>query len=108
MTDIRQEVGVAGERLAAAFLARHGLEVVARNVSIDDGEVDILALEAGQRVVVEVRSITGSGEPLDAYGQEKAAQVGRLARLLGADRVDLVALRLGEEAAEIRWVRRAA
>lgn len=105
MSDIRHEVGAAGERLAAAFLTRHGLDVIARNVEIDGGEVDLLAMDAGQRVVVEVRSITGPGEPQDAYGAEKAAQVGRLARLLRAHRVDLVAIRFGDDAAEFRWIR---
>lgn len=104
----RAAVGRAGERLAAAFLERHGLKVVARNVEVDGGEVDIVATDGRRRVVVEVRTITGDGEPLYAYGPVKASKVGRLARILRADRVDLVAVRLGREAAEVRWVRGAA
>lgn len=104
MTDLRRAVGSAGESVAGAFLARRGLKVVARNVEVDGGEIDILALDHGWKVAVEVRAITGPEEPLHAFGADKAGQVGRLARLVGADRVDLVAIRLTEKAAEIRWV----
>lgn len=104
----RAAVGLAGERLAAAFLESHGLRVVARNVEVEGGEVDIVATDGRSRIVVEVRTITGDGEPLDAYGPVKAYKVGRLARILRADRVDLVAVRLSREAAELRWVRGAA
>ncbi len=101
-------IGRTGERLAAAVLARHGLTVVARNVAIGSGELDILAMDGPRRVVVEVRTITGHHDPLDAYDPAKAAQVSRLAARVGADRVDLMAIRLGREAAELRWVRGAA
>lgn len=108
MTDRRLRVGEAGERLAAAVLTGRGMRLVARNVAVAGGELDILALDQGRRLVVEVRTITGPGDPIEAYGPDKAAQVGRLARLIGAERVDLMAIRLGAEAAEIRWVKGAA
>lgn len=108
MTDRRRQVGEAGERLAAAVLARHGIRVVARNVAVAGGELDILAIDHGSRLVIEVRTITGPGDPIEAYGAAKAAQVGRLARLIGAERIDLMAIRLRAEAAEIRWVKGAA
>lgn len=108
MSQRRRRVGALGERLAVATLRRHGLEIIARNVSVDRGELDILARDHGRRVVVEVRTITGSGEPLSAFDPEKAAQVGRLARRVGAHRIDLLAIRLAPDGAEIRWVRRAA
>lgn len=101
-------MGEAGERLAAAVLTRHGVQIVARNVVVGRGEIDILALDHGRRLVVEVRTITGPGDPLEAFGVAKAAQVGRLARIVGADRVDLMAIHLGEAAAEVRWVKGAA
>ncbi len=107
MTD-RRLIGSSGESLAAAILTRHGLRVVGRNVAVGRGEVDILALDGRSRVVVEVRTITGNHEPLEAYDSVKAAQVSRLAARVGADRVDLVAIRLSRRAAELRWVRGAA
>lgn len=108
MIDRRREVGEWGESLAVAFLRRHGLRVVACNVEVAGGEVDIVATEGHQRVVVEVRTITGEGDPLAAFDHAKAARVRRLAAVLGADRVDLVAIRLTAEGVELRWVRAAA
>ena len=105
----RRLTGSAGERVAAAVLERHGVRVLARNVVVAGGEVDLLAVERTCRVVVEVRTVTGSThDPLVAFNTTKAAQVARLAGELAADRVDLVAVRLDPEAAEIRWVRGAA
>lgn len=94
--------------MAAAFLARHGIRIVGRNVDIGRGELDLLALDGGRRVVVEVRSVTGREDPLGAFGYHKAAQVSRLAGRVGAHRVDLVAVHLDDEAAELRWVKGAA
>ena len=108
MTGPRRRLGTTGEDLAAAFLGRHGVDVVDRNVAVGRGEVDIVARHGTQRVVVEVRTITGDHEPLAAFDAAKADQVSHLARRLGADRVDVVAIRLGSDAAEIRWARGAA
>ena len=108
MIDRRRLVGAVGEQLAEASLRRHGLRVVARNVAVGRGEVDILAVDRGQRVVVEVRTTTGEADPLAAFGPVKAAQVARLTRRIRAHRVDLIAIHLGEDAAEIRWVQGAA
>lgn len=104
----REKIGRVGETLAAGFLRRHGLRVVARNVNLPEGEVDILARDGRWQVVVEVRTITGTQDPLEAYGPDKRRRVARLARRLAADRVDLVAIRLTPDAAEFRWVRGAA
>lgn len=94
--------------MAAAFLARHGLLIVGRNVEVDRGELDLLALDRDRRVVVEVRSVTGREDPLGAFGPAKASQVSRLARRVGALRIDLVAVHLDDDAAELRWVKGAA
>ena len=50
------EVGEAGERLAARLLRRSGLRVLGRRVSTSQGEIDLVALEAGQLVCVEVKT----------------------------------------------------
>lgn len=105
MSGRRHRVGEIGERLAAAFLERHGLEVIGRNVAVGGGEVDILAVDGRRRVLVEVRTITGDYDPLEAFDSVKSQRVSSLAREAGADRVDLVAMRLGPEAAEVRWIR---
>ncbi|MCL2872008.1 MAG: YraN family protein [Betaproteobacteria bacterium] len=50
-----QQRGREAEALAADFLARQGLIVVARNVRNRYGEIDIIARDGGALVFVEVR-----------------------------------------------------
>ncbi len=47
--------GAAAEALAAAHLERHGLTILARNVRCRGGEVDLIAIDRGSLVFVEVR-----------------------------------------------------
>lgn len=77
---------------------------MARNVKVGGGEVDIVASIGGRLVVVEVRTITGYTDPLDAFDRRKALQVKRLAAGLKADRVDLMAIRLGRRV-DLHWVK---
>ncbi len=93
-----------GERLARWFLDDHGLRVLAANVRVDRGEIDILALDRGEKVAIEVRTITGEGEPIDAVDPAKRRRVHRLARQAGAKRVDFVGVRLGPDAVVFHWV----
>jgi putative endonuclease len=97
-------VGELGERLTCRFLDDHGLQVVATNVRIGRGEIDILALDRRDRVAVEVRTITGDGEPIDAADPAKRETVRRLARLAGANRVDFVGVRVAPDAVTFHWV----
>ena len=97
-------MGLLGERLTRWFLDDHGLQVVGANVRIARGEIDILAIDQGERVAVEVRTITGEGEPIDAADHSKRNQVHRLARLAGANRVDFVGVRISPEAVTFHWV----
>jgi putative endonuclease len=105
--------GATGEDLAAQFLAVRGLEVIARNWRIADGdlrgELDLIALDHGTRqvVIVEVkaRHSGGFGGPLGAVTPRKQARVRRLAVafLVGADlpywqvRFDVVGVRLDHD-----------
>jgi putative endonuclease len=83
----RPSTGRAAEDLAAAFLEGIGLRIVARNWRRPQGELDIVAADAGICVFVEVRSRTGTdlGHPLEAVGPAKRAQVIRAARLYLAE-----------------------
>lgn len=61
-----------GERIAAAYLNRHGFRVVARNVSRKTGELDIVAEEENVLHFVEVKTIVVDAFPTarsteDAY-----------------------------------------
>ncbi|MGH8916327.1 MAG: YraN family protein [Acidimicrobiia bacterium] len=97
-------MGRYGELVAARFLTDHGLRVVAGNVDVGRGEVDLLAMDGGARVVVEVRTTTTGGDPIDAVGLVKRRRVRSLAGMAGASRVDLVGVGLRAEDVVIHWV----
>jgi Holliday junction resolvase-like predicted endonuclease len=68
---------------------------------VDGGEIDLIAYDHGQRVVVEVRTVTGGIDPIDAIGMAKRRRVRHLA---GAARVDFVGVRLGTDDVLVHWV----
>ena len=59
----RKEIGALGEGLAALYLARHGFEVVARNIARKTGELDIVARKGSVLHVVEVKTLLCRGFP---------------------------------------------
>ncbi len=97
-------MGVAGETLAAWFLTEHGVAVLGRNVKVDGGEVDLLAIDGHSRVVIEVRTRTNAEDPIDAVGHGKRRQVATLGRRIGASRIDLVGIGLGRRHFDVHWV----
>lgn len=78
--------------------------MLAVNVEVPGGEIDILARDGETRVAVEVRTITGGSDPIDAIDEAKRARVLRLARQAGAARVDIVGIRLGQDGCDLHWV----
>ena len=95
-------VGRYGERVAAAYLERSGWQVIDRNWRGRDGELDIVALDAGALVVVEVKTRRGLGygHPAEAVTARKLARLRRLtAQWLaahdahpGSIRIDVIAV----------------
>jgi putative endonuclease len=83
----RPGTGRRAEDLAASFLERSGLRIVARNWRRPEGELDLVADDTGTCVFVEVRSRTGAalGHPLESITLEKQRRVIRSARLYLAD-----------------------
>lgn len=77
-----QELGAAGEELAANFLIGAGYTVLERNWHCDLGELDIVARHEGQIIGVEVktRSSLGFGHPAEAVNQAKLRRLSRLIR----------------------------
>jgi putative endonuclease len=72
----RRWFGSRSERAAARFLRRLGYRVLARNVNLPVGELDIVALDGRTLVFVEVRSTEGEGverpaASVDAVKQRK-------------------------------------
>jgi putative endonuclease len=86
MSEARQRLGRSGEALAAARLARNGMRVIARNVRTSQvrGEIDLVALDGGALVFVEVKAlrahaVAGPERPALAVGRRKQLKLRALA-----------------------------
>ncbi|WP_017605423.1 YraN family protein [Nocardiopsis alkaliphila] len=82
--EYRSELGRRGETLAARYLERVGMWILARNWRAPDGtgEIDIVAREGPVLVVVEVKT-RGSlryGHPVDAITVRKRRRLRTLGR----------------------------
>jgi putative endonuclease len=75
------ERGRRGEDLAAAWYARRGFDLVARNWRCASGEVDLIVRRDGLLVVCEVkaRRTDAFGPPAAAVGRVKQQRLRRLA-----------------------------
>ena len=51
----RKSIGILGEELALAHLLAHGLQLVLRNYRCKLGEIDLVMMDGGTLVLVEVR-----------------------------------------------------
>ncbi len=95
-------LGIYGEELAARHLVTMGMRIVDRNWRTRAGEIDLVALERDELVVVEVktRSDEQFGGPLVAVDHRKLARLRRLANEWAAShelrysgiRIDVVAI----------------
>lgn len=86
MTEARQILGREGERIVARELQRRGWEIVARNARVKGirGEMDVIALDAGTLVVVEVKTgracaRSGPVSMLEMVGPQKQRKLRSLA-----------------------------
>ena len=77
----RQVLGAWGEDLAVAHLEAAGLQVLARGWRCRAGEVDVVARDGDELVVVEVRTRSSAafGTPAESVVGRKAARLRRLA-----------------------------
>ncbi len=97
----RRAVGELGERIAAAFLAVKGYEILEKNVRYARREIDILARDGSTLVAIEVKLRRGTrfGKAAEAVDSRKLGRV-RLAlegivasrRTRLSPRVDVVAI----------------
>lgn len=105
----RRELGERGEAIAIRHLERKGYRILERNWHTARGELDLVAMDGGTVVVVEVKTRSGRtfGLPEDAMTHTKRRRLLRAAwsyleqhGLLDADwRVDLIAVELGRDGA---------
>ena len=114
----RKELGRRGEDAAAAYLERIGMRVEDMNWRIAAGEIDIVAWDGPDLVLVEVKTRRSlkMGTPEEAVSPSKQRRLARLARAWLAShecrprqvRFDVVSLRvLGDDRALLRHHRNA-
>jgi putative endonuclease len=119
MTQARRQLGQRGEDLVAARLVAEGWWIVARNCRVKAirGELDIVAIDHGTLVFVEVKTMRagtrfGPETPAAMVGPRKRAKLRALAGswLRESDvpphsglRCDVVSLRLGPDHSPVEW-----
>jgi putative endonuclease len=102
-TDPRHQRGACAEQLAADYLQAQGLAVLERNLRCRGGELDLVCLDHGVLVVVEVRQrvridFGGASASVDVRKQRKIIRAARFflqrraAWRICAVRFDVVAL----------------
>lgn len=105
----KDEVGRYGEDVAARTLTEQGWEVLARNWRCAQGELDIVAVDSGELVAVEVKTRRGAayGSPQEAVTWRKLHRIrGLIAAWLASQdrrfpgvRVDVMAVTVGRAGA---------
>jgi len=81
--DNRRDVGQKCEEIAARHLRRNGYRVIARNVRLRIGEIDIVARQGRVLVFVEVKAKTQEeyGAPREMVTAAKQRKLSQLAHL---------------------------
>lgn len=107
-----RSLGNFGERVAASHLEAKGYEILERNWSVREGEIDIIAAKPEELIFVEVRSRRGG-----AFGQPEESITGRKAQHVRAaaaaylmehpdapenQRIDVIALELDAKGRVLR------
>ena len=107
------DLGKKGEDLAADHLSAKGFKILARNFRAGKAELDIVALDQGALVVVEVktRNTRYFGEPEEAVTKVKQKLLVRAANAFvkykgfqGEVRFDVVSVIVDEDSTEIRHI----
>lgn len=111
MSKDRMRLGQLGEGLAAEHISKQGMLILGRNWRCRWGEIDIVALDGEQLVIVEVktRRSTRHGPPFESVTPQKMARLGRLGAAWLADRggrvsrirVDVVGVSIRQDGAAV-------
>lgn len=114
MNDAR-ELGRRGERWAADWLTERGMRILDANWRCPRGEIDLVARDGDELVVVEVKTRRGTshGHALEAVTPVKAARLRGLAHAWreahpderGLMRIDVVGITVGGGRRDVRHVR---
>ncbi|MEI6886271.1 MAG: YraN family protein [Bacteroidota bacterium] len=107
------DLGKRGEAMAADFLSAKGLTILERNFRSGKAEIDIVAIEKGILVIVEVktRNTRYFGEPEESVTPAKQKLLIRAANAFvkykgfkGEVRFDIVSVIADEKGTEIRHI----
>jgi putative endonuclease len=103
----RAEIGKLGEQIAASFLRNRGYRVEMTNVTSPGGELDIIASGPDGRIAFEVKTTADGIDPIEAIDQRKLNALDRAISALHVPvrRLDVIAVRLTDGGAEVRWLR---
>jgi putative endonuclease len=77
----KDQLGLDGESYATRYLVGAGFDILTRNWRCPAGEIDILAMDGGTLVVIEVKTRTSRlfGAPYEAVTWAKAEKIRSLA-----------------------------
>lgn len=105
MKAYNKDTGRRGEQMAERLLVEKGYQIVKKNFSTRFGEIDLICLDHGTMVFVEVKTKRNLefGTPEEMFTKGKADRVKRMASvyLEGREtncRIDMVAIVLGDNA----------
>lgn len=106
------KLGVDAEGMAAAFLEKRGLEIVARNYRCRMGEIDLVARDGAITVFVEVRkrassAFGGAAASITTAKRLKLLKAARhyLSRLRATPQCRFDALLIQGDPPNIEWIR---
>lgn len=111
----KKETGDIGEKIAAEYLESIGYKILERNLKLICGEVDILAQDRRTLVIVEVKTVRGSGfglaqELVRFRKQKKLLQLGRAIEQKFPDRnirIDVIGVDFSESEPKIEHIKNA-
>jgi putative endonuclease len=86
------ELGSKGEEIASAYLINEGYKILARNWFYDHKEIDIIAQQGNEIVIVEVKTREGDyfEEPWEAVSAKKIRNLVEVADVwLNQQKIDL-------------------
>jgi len=106
------KLGVGAEAMAAAFLEKRGLKIVARNYRCRLGEIDLVARDGATTVFVEVRrrassAFGGAAASITSAKRLKLLKAARhyLSRLRAMPQCRFDALLIQGDPPQIEWIR---
>jgi len=115
MTFLSKNLVKSGEDLARRFLVKKGFKILGTNVFYPVGEIDILAQDKKDLVIVEVKTKSSEefGLPQEMVHLHKQKKLRQLAKTLAVKypnetiRIDVVAVSFFAEEVKIEYIRNA-